>query len=476
MIQLCREMFEHPPHIEHLLHAAHHREHHPEIAVDSRPEQGAQLRLQQVPPLMQTEPDSPQPEKRILFRRPVEVGVELVAADVKCAHNHRIVSAGDQKMLVHLELLLFVRRLDPVQKEVFRAEQTDPAGPAAFDLFDLFRRVEIGGKLDHEAVGGLRTERLFLFEFIVERPRCFGLQSIRLFGSGVRIDDDFSGVAVEDQFVGAQTVRQLRRNAHHRRQFHRTSQNRRVTGGAAGFHRETEHFALVELGGLRRREAVAHDDPTVIHPDLMVVRLGEVVHDPRRHVADVGSPFAQVFILHPAEDRGEVLRRLVESVVGRVVIFADSLLHGADEHLVIHQQQMCFEDVGILRIETGAEPFPQFGKLFPGDLLRRMKALQLGLHLFRGELVRFRLQQMAVSAQPQHPPDRNAGGDGDGLNRLGWLRHFFRPSSSQAGSTLLRRIRIRNIHRSVSRPLRRPARRRRGAAGCPFRPPSSATP
>ena len=180
------------------LHAADHRQHHPQIAVNSGAQQCPELGPQRVAPLAQRQTDAAQPQKRIAFRITLKFAIQLIAADVESSNDQRLIAKPFQQFAVNRQLLILSGRSAAVDKHIFGAEQSDPARPGTFDHFQIVNRLNIAGKLHHEPVLCLRTQ----FRLLRQRSQKF-VHILKAFFVKIarlrrRIGNQNSGVSVDD--------------------------------------------------------------------------------------------------------------------------------------------------------------------------------------------------------------------------------------------------------------------------------------
>ncbi len=74
----------------------------------------------------------------------------------------------------------------------------------------------------------------------------------------------------------------------------------------------------------------------------------EVVQHPRRNVAHVRRPLAEVFVLDRAERFGVLIRHLLKGELGRDFFLGDDAVDLVDQRRIFQHQQMGVEYAGVL--------------------------------------------------------------------------------------------------------------------------------
>ena len=86
-------------------------------------------------------------EKRVLLRSDAQVGRWLVPADIECSDHHGFGEAGACKG-VEVELLVLSRGIRPVEKQEFRAKQTDAIRRGPHGTLNVVSGSHVGGYVD----------------------------------------------------------------------------------------------------------------------------------------------------------------------------------------------------------------------------------------------------------------------------------------------------------------------------------------
>ncbi|EAU68532.1 hypothetical protein STIAU_7384 [Stigmatella aurantiaca DW4/3-1] len=195
--QLSALRLHHGPHGLQLVRGGDHRN---EDAADPQglhPEDGADLRAQQLG-VAQGDAHAPQAEHRVLLGGQRQVRQGLVAADIERADDQGTVLEGVGDLLVLGRLLVFGGRGEPLQEEELAAQQATTLGPLCGRRRRVSWPAEVGEDLDADAVRrvarlmGCRQVRLSAGGPGTQGaqgglPRCLGRMDVKL--SPVPIDD-----------------------------------------------------------------------------------------------------------------------------------------------------------------------------------------------------------------------------------------------------------------------------------------------
>ena len=136
-----------------LVEARDHRIHHLDVALGAGAQDGAELGAEDVP-LLQAEPDGPPAEERVHLGRHLQVGEELVAAQVERADDDRQRLERGGGLAVGLVLLLLAGQALAVDEQVFGAEQAHALRAVGLDLLGIGGLLDVGGEQDAMAVQG----------------------------------------------------------------------------------------------------------------------------------------------------------------------------------------------------------------------------------------------------------------------------------------------------------------------------------
>ena len=160
------------------LHAGDHRVHDFQVAKDAGPQDGAELRAEQVL-LLEAEPDGAPAEERIHLLGDVDVREQLVAAEIERADDHR----GRRERLGHPpvggELFLLVRQVAAVDEQELGAKQADAGRAALQDTLDIGRPLDVGGEDDPVAV--LRFRRVVVDDLEALFDRGLSIDQLAVF-------------------------------------------------------------------------------------------------------------------------------------------------------------------------------------------------------------------------------------------------------------------------------------------------------
>ena len=125
------------------LHAGDHRVHDFQVAKDARPQDGAELRAEQVL-LLEAESDGAPSEERVHLLRHVHVREQLVAAKIERADDHRVRRERLGHLAVGRELFLLARQVAAVDEQKLGAKQADAGRAALEDALDIGRALDVG--------------------------------------------------------------------------------------------------------------------------------------------------------------------------------------------------------------------------------------------------------------------------------------------------------------------------------------------
>ena len=162
-----------------------------------------------------------------------------------------------------------------------------------------------------------------------------------LFG---RTHDHHALIAVDDDQVAADHLRQQLARADDGRQFQALGQNRRVSPFAAGFGDESAHPAAIEPGGLAGRQVVGqHDGGSVQIQQALMAAVQQVIEQPLFQIVQVVCPLRQEIVRHVLEHAGVAAQRLMHRQLRRHVLVANQTLQllaqmGVAQHLVMGRE------------------------------------------------------------------------------------------------------------------------------------------
>ena len=162
-----------------------------------------------------------------------------------------------------------------------------------------------------------------------------------------------------------------------------------MAGAAALFRHEREDAAVVEAGGVGRRE-VARGDDMFLGRLTDAFRLGaeQLVEYAAGHVTDVRRPLAQEVVVHLLEDLDVTLGDLLETELDVEAGAPDLLADVVDEGDVLEHEQVGVEDGGLGLVQLAGDVVAELRDLQPGGREGPFKTADFGLrigHLLAGD-------------------------------------------------------------------------------------------
>ena len=265
------------PHLVHdgsgaqvLAHAAHHREHHPHLAVRRRAEGAAELGAEDVFAL-QAQPDAAQPHDGIALAPLEDGGKVLLAPEVEGADDDLVRQGRLGQFAVGAVMLLLSRQpLGLAQVQEFRAIKADPLGTEAPRGEHLLRKLDVRLEPDAQPLPCHRREipQHRQIHLALRPPRAALAPHDGLLLR--RILQDHAVGAVQHQEVAALHPGARVAQPGDGRNPEGARDDRRVRGGAAAVDRQTDDMLPVQARRVRGRQLRAHDDD-------VFGQLGEIV-------------------------------------------------------------------------------------------------------------------------------------------------------------------------------------------------------
>ena len=299
--------------------------------------------------------------------RGVEVGVvalravqRLVRTDVNGADGHRQTAHVFHGAAVGGKLLLLAGQV-PVatHEQKFAAKQAHPDRAAGQSRRHVLGHFNIGHQLDHLTIArhrrGVEQAR---------QPRPFGqvLGLLALvFGTHGRrrIDDDQSGVAVNDDPVILAHQLAGAARADHRRNIQAAGDDGGVGGLAAHIGHKAGKRALFEVQHVCRRKVVRDQNQVIVGSfSIGFARFaatgraarqdgaGDSLHSaqhPLHNLFEVGFAFPQIRIFHLVKSARQHFELRRQSPFGVVKALAHPLFDALPQHLVVEQHQVHIE-------------------------------------------------------------------------------------------------------------------------------------
>jgi hypothetical protein len=409
---------------------------------------GAQLREEQLR-FGQAVADRAQAQCRVGLDA-FDAAQRLVGADVERADGDRSAAHRLHHAAVGLELLVLVRQLVATEEQEFGAIQADTRG------VDVARLRDVAGLLD------VRLER---YGLAVQRFGAGGFEALELaaleFQLGlaqpvlgehllVRIDDHHAARAVDDHQI--LVLHQLAHVVHadDRRYRHAARHDRGVRGGATQVGGESGDLQLLEVDRVGRRQVVRHDDRRLVAaaPRSEPARLAEQgLHHALDHLHDVVLAFAQVGILDHVELRDQFVHLLYQRPFGIAAPLGDDLARHLAQHRVGQDHHVQVDERTHLGRCTDLRACLEVGKFAAHGGDGVVEACDFGFDLLRRHRV---VRDLERGVRDElHPPDRDAGRDGQSEQGEAHLPTLLRRTCRQSG---------RRWHRA---PPARPGRRSR---------------
>ena len=329
-----------------LVHAADHRIHHAHPSKRAGPEDGPQLLLEQLR-VLQAEADRPEAQKRIglVVGQPGNALQRFVAAQVERANDHGVGRKGRDDRPVARKLLVFAGQSRGIQVEILRAKESNslrlrvPHRAVLLHLFQVRQQDDVHAvqRFRRQAAGGLkaRLEALLLGlnPAIAEQ---------RLLGG---IDDHHPFITVDQHPVAAADPRREIPDSDHRRNLQRARHDDGMARLAADVGNDGQGRAAVDPGGIGRRDVVGDHHAFLSQFAQMMRRLAQQIpQDPLGDVANVASPFPQVFIVNLVKRFDVPLGNVVEAGLDIDAGGFEFPYRLADQRLIFEHHQVGIED------------------------------------------------------------------------------------------------------------------------------------
>ena len=170
---------------------------------------------------------------------------------------------------------------------------------------------------------------------------------VALDGARVGVDDDDARGSVDEDGRAVRDGEHVRTGTDDGRYAERAGEDRAVGDRAPGRHHDAEDGAGVETRRLGRREVGCHDDAR--DRGSFAGRMSdEVAEDLVTDGADVRRPGPEVGVGELIEARRERVHGEAPGVLGRDGVAGDDLESGTDELVVIEEEQVGVEDLGLV--------------------------------------------------------------------------------------------------------------------------------
>ena len=239
--------------------AGDHGVHELDVAFDAGAKDGAKLDAKDLA-FLQTEADGAPAQERIHLLGHLQMGEELVPAQIERADDDGLRFEGGGDPAIGLNLFLFARERVAIDEEIFGAEQPDALGAAGDDAVGVGRLLDVGGEDDAGAVegdGGLVDGGA---EFFLQGD--LFADQLAVFKQGLvgGINDDDPVVAVEESGGAGDEFLAGGMKADDGGDAEGTGHDGRMGGAPADVGGKAAHHFTIDLGGLGGGEIVADDD------------------------------------------------------------------------------------------------------------------------------------------------------------------------------------------------------------------------
>ena len=196
---------------------------------------------------------------------------------------------------------------------------------------------------------------------------------------------------------------------------HGAGENGCVGNGGTYFRGKTVNQAGIHGGRVGRGQVVGHQNLVFFRFFLVFrrFRAAEVVDDPLHDILHVRRFGAQVGVVHTAQNFHVVLHDHIKDVLHVLEALEQFRLNLLEDNFVLKEKDVGVEDGGIFLSGYLDHAFPQRPDLVRSGLQRPVEAHQLGIHFFRGNIVRYGF--LGTADLNFNLAQGNAGGNGNAL-------------------------------------------------------------
>ena len=202
---------------------------------------------------------------------------------------------------------------------------------------------------------------------------------VRLQGVRVRIQDQFSGDAVDDCHEPVHFRANM--DPDQGRDIHGSGQNRRMGVGAAQLRHKSQQFGFVHLHRLTGSQVFGSQNHRLIAQILSVPAAMEDAHHPLGDVLHIGGAGLHVFIVHLGEHPGKIVAGGGHRVLCIDLLGFDDVFHGIVEVIVLQHHGMHLENGRIDLAHFLQRLLIQCLELFDGGFPGILIACQLRLRV-----------------------------------------------------------------------------------------------
>ena len=181
---------------------------------------------------------------------------QLVSPQIQRSNNGQMGARSLDDMLIDVHLLFLPRELHPVEKKKLRPIKANSLRATFRNQGQILRQLYIGRKDQFPAVPGGRRSVPQGLEFLLHRQAPFFNLPIfitRLFG---RMDNEQTGIAVENDRGAGFTFFQRVMQPDHCGNIQGTGHDGRVRGGAAHFRHKTQRHLPIQQSRVGGRQIV----------------------------------------------------------------------------------------------------------------------------------------------------------------------------------------------------------------------------
>jgi hypothetical protein len=302
------------------------------------PQDRAQLLPQQFRP-MQARTDAPQSERGIVLDGHRQIGERLVAAHIESADRERAPVEPPRDLLVHGVLLVLAGRGASIEKQELTTQQAAALSTRVHGTRRLVWSAEVRVDAHPRAVGHpsfLARKGALAFTAGAQGHNAFRGPRLQL---GVRRQMQPPRLRIEQHGRAVQDLFDRWTGGDQHRQADRAREDRDVRRRTTASGAKTRDSRGIERRELRRQQVRGQHDRAVGQTRVVgqLEAEAECGEHLRLEVAEVGSTFAEVDIVHGFERSGLRGRGGAPRVTGAVALL-DRLPGRRDQHRVVQQQ------------------------------------------------------------------------------------------------------------------------------------------
>ena len=373
----------------------------PERAVAGGPEEGADLRPEQI----RAREAQTQPAQSLAIGAwpvlgvPAAVGStaallgQLLLVDIEGADGHRAGRHALEHPAVDLILRLFIshRAARSGAEQELGTIETDPLGASVPRRGEIARELDVRVEPDPDAIGCRRRRVLRYVQAAAGRPPVLGAASRPNEKLRARVHHHFARSAVDDHQGACRNPVAGVVQANHNRHFKRAREDGGVVRAAAGIGGKPADLRPIHLSRQRRRQLVGDQHRGLLHVLQEVARCRHVVpevHAQAAHqIRDVSFTLAEIRVRHLVEHGAELLENLVERPLGVDALLANELGGAGHQHRIVEHQQLRVEQGGQLGAPAPQQPRSDVDQLLAGARAAGVEPRQLLRDARGGQLI-----------------------------------------------------------------------------------------